>query len=129
MAYVAVSAVSGLTVATHSRGPGAAGNFVLRGHGTYTAADFYLDHDNGPGFTPSKVEITNLTDGTRGVWFPSATGLTKNGYTQVAAGDKTTVAAASAGVSINSDTGYVQIDVSACCPITDNDDFVIECFR
>jgi len=127
MAYVAVSAVTGLTVAFQSQGGTASDYCAIRGYGTYTAADFYLDYSNGPGFSPSKVVVTNLTDGTMGVWWLSGTGLTKVGYTQVAAGDKTLVAAASIGVAYSD--GHLNVDVSDCCPITTNDDFLIECYR
>jgi hypothetical protein len=144
MAYVAASAVSGMVVARISENLIPAGSQPLRYHitGTYTAADFYLDASNGISFVPGKVEVFNMTDGTSGLWWlangvksktvggtTTTTGaaFVKSGWTAVAAGDKTVVAVASAGVSWAE--GKLNFDVSACAPITDNDEIVIEITR
>ena len=129
MAYVAASAVSGMSVQSLSQGgiPNASTVRLLT-YGTYTAADFYLSAADGVNFQPGKVRIINTTDGTVGEWhMDDTTNLANSGFTQVAAGDKTMVAKASAGVSY--DAGKVQIDVSACCPITDDDVVIIELYR
>jgi hypothetical protein len=129
MAYVAASAVSGMSVQVLSQG-GMPNSDVVRMlvYGTYTAADFYLSAAEGVVFQPGKVRILNTTDGTVGEWYlDDTTNLTNSGFTQVAAGDKTMVAKGSAGVSW--DAGKLQFDVSACCPITDNDECIIELYR
>ena len=140
MAYVAASAVSGMSVQVLSQGgtPNSdCARFLI--YGTYTAADFYLrfgavvsstgtETTPGIAFAPGKVVILNTTQGTMGVWhLDDTTNLANSGYTQVAAGDKTMVAKGSAGVSM--DGGRVQFDVSACCPITSNDVCIIELYR
>lgn len=141
MAYVAASAVSGMSVQVLSQGGIPNADCIrLLIYGTYTAADFYLrfgatvntstgaETTPGIAFTPGKVRILNTTDGTVGEWhLDDTTNLSNSGFTQVAAGDKTLVAKASAGVSM--DGGRLQFDVSACCPITDNDECIIELYR
>ena len=129
MAYVAASAVSGMSVQVLSQG-GTPNSDVVRMlvYGTYTAADFYLMATDGVVFQPGKVRILNTTDGTVGEWYlDDTTNLSNSGFTQVAAGDKTMVAKGSAGVSW--DAGKLNFDVSACCPITDNDECIIELYR
>lgn len=143
---------SGLTLAV-DESPNANDGFVrFVGYGTYTAADFYItakpkyahygttvwdpnldilaESDavqltfGGLGFAPKHVRVYNTTDGTGSEWWLNAN-LPYPGYTQVAAGDKTAVAAASAGVSYSN--GALLVDVTACAPITDDDEFIIEC--
>lgn len=140
MAYVAASAVSGMSVQVLSQG-GIPNTDIVRLliYGTYTAADFYLrfgatvsstgtETTPGIAFKPGKVRILNTTQGTCGEWYlDDVTNLANSGYTQVAAGDKTMVAKGSAGVSM--DGGKLQFDVSACCPITSNDVCIIELYR
>ena len=147
-----MSVVSGLTITRDDTAAGEA-NFVrFLGKGTYTAADFTISaspmyaksgstiwdpnispvdstdevtlHYSGLPWKPKHVRVYNLTDGTGSEWWLNSI-MTAGGFTQVAAGDKTVVAAASAGVSWTD--GILTVDVSACAPITDNDEFVIEC--
>lgn len=129
MAYVAASAVTGMSVQSLSQGaiPNADKvRFLI--YGTYTAADFYLKASDGVLFQPAVVRVLNTTDGTGSEWFlDDTTNLVNSGYTQVAAGDKTMVAKGSAGVSW--DGGKLQFDVTACAPITDNDEVIIELSR
>lgn len=141
MAYVAASTITGMSVQLLSQGAIPNADTVrLLVYGTYTAADFYLKlgGEISPttgaylvpplGFPPGKVRILNTTDGTVGEWhLDNTTNLTNSGYTQVAAGDKTMVVKASAGVSL--DGGRLNFDVSACAPITDNDVCIIEISR
>jgi hypothetical protein len=129
MAYVAASAVTGMSVQVLSQGGIPNADIVrLLTYGTYTAADFYLKASDGVAFQPGKVRILNTTDGTVGEWYlDDTTNMANSGFTQVAAGDKTMVAKGSAGVSW--DAGKLQFDVSACAPITDNDVCVIELYR
>lgn len=129
MAYVAASAVSGMNLQVLDQGSMPNSDCVrMLIYGTYTAADFYLAAGEGIAFAPGKVRIVNLTDATVGEWYLSdTTNMTNSGFTQVAAGDKTLVAKASAGVFWNA--GRLEIDVSACCPITDNDKCIIEIYR
>jgi len=128
MAYVAASAVTGMSVQVLSQGGTPNADCVrLLIYGTYTAADFYLKASDGVLFQPGKVRIYNTTDATVSEWYlDDTTNLTNSGYTQVAAGDKTAVAKGSAGVSM--DGGKLQFDVSACL-ITDNDECIIELYR
>lgn len=129
MAYVALSAVTGASVQVLSQG-GTPNSDCIRMllYGTYTAVDFYLKAADGVVFKPGKVRILNTTDGTVGEWYlDDTTNLVNSGFTQVAAGDKTMVAKGSAGVSW--DAGKLQFDVSACCPITDSDECIIELYR
>jgi hypothetical protein len=141
MAYVAASAVTGMSVQVLSQGgtPNADCMRLLI-YGTYTAADFYLrfgatvntstgaETTPGIAFKPGKVRILNTTQGTVGEWYlDDTTNMAISGYTQVIAGDKTRVVKASAGVSM--DGGRLQFDVSACCPITSNDVCIIELYR
>lgn len=140
MAFVAANAVSGMKVQLLSEGgvPNASCVRLLI-YGTYTAADFYLTPnamlnastaaEEVPGcvFSPSKVRIYNTTDATTSEWYlDDLTNLVHSGFTQVAAGDKTAVAKASAGVAW--DAGKLNFDVSACL-ITDNDKVIIELYR
>lgn len=141
MAYVAASAVTGMSVQVLSQGAIPQTNCVrLLIYGTYTAADFYLTPEGEintttgaevtPGclFRPGKVRILNTTDGTIGEWYlDDVTNLANSGFTQAAAGDKTMVVKASAGVFWSG--GQLQFDISACCPITDNDVCIIELYR
>jgi hypothetical protein len=128
MAYVAASAVTGMSVQVLSQGAVPNADCVrLLIYGTYTAADFYLKATDGVMFVPGKVRIVNTTDATISEWYlDNTTNLTNSGYTQVAAGDKTAVAKGSAGVSM--DGGKLQFDVSACL-ITDDDECIIELYR
>jgi hypothetical protein len=141
MAFVAASAVSGMSVQVLSQG-GMPNSDIIRLliYGTYTAADFYLKVGGEINTTtglytvpsivwrPGKVRILNTTDGTVGEWYlDDTTNLVNSGFTQVAAGDKTMVAKASAGVTWNA--GKLQFDVTACCPITDDDECIIELYR
>lgn len=130
MSLVAVSSqVSGLNAQVLSQG-GIANSDTIRIllYGTYTAADFYLSAVDGVLWKPGKVEILNTTDGTRGVWYlDDTTNLTNSGFTQVAAGDMTMVAKGSAGVTWSA--GKLNFDVSACCPITANDECIVELTR
>jgi len=128
MAYVAASAVTGMSVQVLSQGAVPNADCVrLLIYGTYTAADFYLKATDGVMFVPGKVRIVNTTDATISEWYlDNTTNLTNSGYTQVAAGDKTAVAKGSAGVSM--DGGKLQFDVSACL-ITNDDECIIELYR
>jgi hypothetical protein len=122
------SAISGLNLQVFTSGtaPNTGISRVLL-YGTYTAADFHLTQAD-IGFKPSKVRILNTTDGTVGEWYlDDTTNLVNSGYTQVAAGDKTMVAKGSAGVTWAD--GKLNFDVSACCPITDSDECIIELHR
>ena len=126
---MAVSDITGLSAQVLSQG-GTPNSDVVRIllYGTYTAADFTMDPGDGVMFQPGKVVILNTTDGTMGVWYmDDTTNLTNSGYTQVAAGDKTMVAKGSAGVTYSA--GKLSFDVSACCPITDNDEVIVELWR
>ena len=129
MAYVALSAVTGASVQVLSQGGTPNSDCVrLLLYGSYTAADFYLTASDGVVFQPGKVRILNTTDGTVGEWYlDDTTNLTNSGFTQVAAGDKTMVAKGSAGVSW--DAGKLKFDVDACCPITTDDECIIEIYR
>lgn len=142
MAYVAASAVSGMNLDRIDENLLASGPLRFKIRGTYTAADFYLDASNGVDFCPGRVNIFNMTDATEGIWFvadgtksktvggtttTSGAVFTKSGFTVDANGTKTSVAVGSAGVSWSA--GKLQFDVSACAPITDNDECVIEILR
>ena len=130
MALVAVSSqVSGLNAQVLSQG-GVPNSDTIRIllYGTYTAADFYLSAVDGVMWRPGKVRIVNTSDATVGEWYlDDTTNLVNSGFTQVAAGDKTAVAKGSAGVTYSA--GKLNFDVSACCPITDNDECIIELTR
>ena len=93
---------------------------------SFTIADFVITASDGLGFKPHKVHIRDLINGTEGVWFLGNTNQTNYGWTVVAAGDKTPVVAASAGVSYAD--GSLTVDVSAAVGggLQDDDDFVIE---
>jgi hypothetical protein len=125
----AVSDIDGMSVQILSQG-GTPNSDIIRllVYGTYTAADFYLGVGEGIAFQPGKVRILNTTDGTLGEWYlDDTTNLTSSGFTQVAAGDKTMVAKTSAGVVWSA--GKLLFDVTACCPITDGDECIIEIHR
>jgi hypothetical protein len=142
MAYVAASAVTGMSVQVLSQGgtPNSdCARFLI--YGTYTAADFYLrfgatvntttgaETTAGIAFKPGKVVVINTTQNTMGIWYlDDTTNLANSGFTVVGStGAYTAVAKGSAGVSM--DGGKLQFDVSACCPITDNDECIIELYR
>jgi hypothetical protein len=128
MAYVAVSDVDGMNIQVLSEGetPNSACARMLI-YGTYTAADFYLTPTDGVLFKPGKVRMLNTTDAAVAEWYlDDVTNLVYSGYTQVAAGDKTAVAKASAGVAW--EAGRLYVDVSACL-ITDNDEVIVELYR
>jgi hypothetical protein len=135
MAYpngVRAEGITGLTVSLVGDGgtPNASYlQFIC--YGTYTAADCYLDANDGLSFKPAKVVITNTTDNTFSVWYLNTTNLANSGFTMIGStGAYTAVAKASAGVSFVS--GRLQIDVSAVAGgtgWTDDDEIIIECFR
>jgi hypothetical protein len=132
---------TGLNVVVHSQGGTANSQYVrFIGYGTYTAADFTIGAEatytnpnaptvatqltyGGLGFVPTMVKVYNLTDGTGAVAVLNSN-LTVDGYTQAAAGDKT--ATATNGISVSGK--QLIVDVSVAGPLTDNDDFVIECW-
>jgi hypothetical protein len=129
MAYVAVSAISGMNVQVLSEGetPNSACVRLLI-YGTYTAADFYLTPYDGVLFKPGKVRIVNATDGKISEWYlDDVTNLTNAGFTQVAAGDKTLVAKTAMGVSW--EAGRLYFDISACANIATNDEVIVELYR
>lgn len=133
---------TGLNVVVHSQGGIANSQYVrFIGYGTYTAADFTIGAEatytnpnaptvatqltyGGLGFVPTMVKVYNLTDGTGSLGVFSSS-LTKDGYTQVAAGDKTAVEN-NGGLAVSGKN--LTVDVSVAGPLTDNDDFVIECW-
>lgn len=126
---------SGLTLAIDSQGSTANAKYVrFVGYGTYTAADFTITAEptysgstqltyGGLGFVPKMVKATSLTTGLGSMGLTHS-GLTKNGYTQVAAGDKTPVENMG-GFSVSGKN--LTVDVSVVV-IASNDDFVIECW-
>ena len=127
--------ITGLTFTAANQGSTPNQHYVcFTGTGTYTAADFVIDASDGLGFTPFKVRVCNLTDRNETVAINAAafnaTGTidtmvaTDEGLKTVAAGTRTY---ADHGVAI---TGKreITIDVSVAGPITDNDDFIIECW-
>lgn len=127
--------ISGLTFAIASQGNTPNTGYVaFTGTGTYTAANFIIDQSDGLGFTPWKVQVLNLTDGTSTVAYNcvafNASGTvntmvaTDEGLKTVIAGDRTY---ADHGVAI-SGLREITITVATAGPITDNDDFVIECW-
>lgn len=130
MALTAVSSqVSGLNAQVLSQG-GIPNSDTIRIllYGTYTAADFYLSAADGVMWRPGKVRVLNLTDGTGSEWYlDDTTNMVNSGYTQVAAGDKTLVAKGSAGVTWSA--GKLNFDVTACAPITDDDEVLVELTR
>ena len=124
--------ISGLTFAVGADGliPNA-GYVRFTGTGTYTAADFTITADDGLGFTPTKVLVRNLTDRTETLAYLDAAFIagtravaTDEGLKTVADGTRTY---ADHGVA-NPAERELTIDVSVAGPITDNDDFVIECW-
>jgi len=119
--------ITGLTFAQTSGSTANDSYIRFVGTGSFTAADFIITPHDGLNFSPSKVVVTNITDGTSSVWFLHNTALTVSGYTADIDGTRTAVAIGSAGVSYSS--GSLTVDVSACAPITNDDDFVIECYR
>lgn len=127
--------ISGLTFTAANQGNMPNSGYVcFTGTGTYTAADFIIDASDGLGFTPFKVRVCNLTERDETVAINAAAFnasgtvdtmvATDEGLKTVAAGTRTY---ADHGVAI---TGLreITIDVSVAGPITDNDDFVIECW-
>jgi hypothetical protein len=130
MSLVAVSTqVSGLSAQVLSQG-GIPNSDTIRIllYGTYTAADFYLSVVDGVMWKPGKVRVLNLTDGTGSEWYLDDTAnMVNSGYTQLAAGDKTLVAKANAGVTWSG--GKLNFDVSACAPITNDDEVLVELTR
>lgn len=126
---------SGMNLAIDSQGSTANEKYVrFVGYGTYTAADFTIGAVptysgatqltyGGLGFVPKMVKATVLTTGKVSLGLTHA-GLTKDGYTQVAAGDKTPVETMG-GFAVSGKN--LTVDVSAV-PIATNDDFVIECW-
>lgn len=124
--------ITGLTFAVSSQGntPNA-GYVCFTGTGTYTAADFIITAADGLGFTPSKVRVRNLTDRNETIAYNAAAfnagtamAVTDEGLKIVAAGTRTY---ADHGVGVTGER-ELTIDVSAAGPITDDDDFVIECW-
>jgi hypothetical protein len=131
---------TGLNVVVDSQGGTANAQYVrFVGYGTYTAADFTIGAEatytnpnaptvatqltyGGLGFVPKMVKVLSLTTG-KGAFAVLNSGLTVNGYTQVAAGDKTPTA--TNGISASGKN--LTIDVSVIV-IATNDDFVIECW-
>lgn len=133
--------ITGLTFTAANQGnmPNS-GYACFTGTGTYTAADFTIDASDGLGFTPFKVRVCNLTDRTETVAVNAAafnasgkTDPVQNATTMIATdeGLKTiadgTRTYADHGVAI-SGAREITIDVSVAGPITDNDDFIIECW-
>lgn len=119
-------AITGLTFekVTDHRAP--EGHYArFDGSGTYTAADFTITASDGLGFTPNKVLVLNLTDRTETLAYVNSNLGTSNaeGLKTVAAGTRTYAAH---GVTVA--TRSVTVDVSVAGPITDDDDFVIECW-
>lgn len=94
------------------------------GTGTYTAADFTITASDGLGFTPTKVKTENLTDRVGFEYFVDSNLGTSNveGLKTVAAGTRTYE---DAGLTVT--TKSLAVDVSKTI-ITDDDDFVIECW-
>jgi len=118
--------ITGLTFEKISDGATPNEHFaIFTGYGTYTAADFEITAEDGLGFTPKKVRVINLTDrNSMEHWVNSGLGTSNaEGLKDVAAGTQTY---ATSGITVG--TRSVTIDVSAAGPITDNDDFVIECY-
>jgi hypothetical protein len=118
--------ITGLTFTKNAEGATPNQNYVMFvGYGTYTAADFTITADDGLGFTPKKVKVLNLTDRTETVAYINSGLGTSNaeGLKTVAAGTRTYAAH---GVTVG--TRKVIVDVSVAGPITDDDDFVIECW-
>lgn len=95
------------------------------GYGTYTAADFTITAADGLGFTPKKVLVSNLTDRNEILSYINSGLGTSNveGLMTVAAGTRTYEAH---GLTVA--TNSLTVDVTVAGPITDNDDFVIECW-
>ena len=94
------------------------------GEGTYTAADFSIGVAEGLGFVPKRVRFRNLTDRVGMEHFFDANLGTANaeGLKTIADGTQT-YEATGLGVSGKNLT----IDVSVAL-LTDNDDFIIECW-
>lgn len=124
-------AITGLTFTAESQGNTPNAGYVrFDGIGSsFTIADFYITQEDGLGFKPQKVHIRDMINGTEGIWLIGNTDQTNYGWTVVAAGDKTPVAQASAGVSWSDSTGLL-VDVSAAVggALQDDDDFIIECW-
>jgi len=95
------------------------------GYGTYTAVDFTITAADGLGFTPNKVEVLNLTDRTSTVAYRD-TGLTTTGTLGLVTVANGTRTYAAHGVTFGANS--VGITIATAGPITNNDDFVIECW-
>jgi hypothetical protein len=133
---------TGLYIDVISQGGTAGAQYVcLAGHGTYTAADFTITpeaqytNNNAPtlatqqtfaglGFAPKKVRLLNLTDKTSMEHFYDSDLGTANveGLKTVANGTRTYEAS---GLSVAGRSLTVDVSVAL---ITDNDDFIIECW-
>lgn len=117
--------ISGLTL-TATSGSTPNENYVrFVGTGTYTAADFTITADDGLAFTPTKVLVSNLTDRTEILTYVNSALGTSNveGLKTIADGTRTYAAH---GLTITARS--MVVDVSVAGPITDDDDFVIECW-
>jgi hypothetical protein len=126
---------SGMRLVVDSQGSTANAQYVrFIGYGTYTAADFTITPEatfsgstqltyGGLGFVPKMVKGYSLTTGKGSMGLTNAN-LTKDGFTQVAAGDKT-ASDAMGGFSVSGKS--LTVDVSVVV-IASNDDFVIECW-
>lgn len=127
---------SGMNVRVLLQGNNAADRYVcFAGEGTYTAADFTIGAVptysgatqltyGGLGFTPKKVRAINLTDRTIFEHFFDANLGTSNaeGLKTVAGG---TVTYEASGLSVSGKNLTVDVSTTG---ITDNDDFIIECW-
>ena len=120
--------ISGLTFTKNAEGSTANENYAcFVGYGTYTAADFTITASDGLGFTPKKVRLINLTDAKEVTYFVNSGLGTSNAEGLLVANHDTAQAAyAAAGLTVA--TNSLTVDVSAGATITDNDDFVIECW-
>ncbi|GAG19455.1 unnamed protein product [marine sediment metagenome] len=111
--------IDGLTFAADNQGSVPNENYVrFTGSGTYTTADFTITAEDGLGFTPGKVRVSDETarNETNAVVSAGA-----NGLKIVAAGARTLAAH---GVTVTPRS--VVVDVSVAGPIASNSTFVIE---
>lgn len=111
--------IDGLTFAVDSQGAVPNENYVrFTGSGTYTAADFTITAEDGLGFTPGKVRVSDETarNETNAVVSNGDDGLKI-----VAAGTRTS---APHGVVVTPRS--VAVTVSVAGPIASNSTFVIE---
>jgi hypothetical protein len=116
---------TGMNLRVVSQGFAANSKYVLlAGEGTYTAADFSVGPAEGLGFTPVKARFVNLTDRVQMEHFFNAQLGTANaeGLKTIDAG---TVTYEATGLSVSGRT--LNVDVSVAL-LTDNDDFIIECW-